>query len=104
MSIPFFTIEMNCQTQGSVFASMQRCAYGTACYYYGDDGDIDIGVGGKSWSSPGGNGVQRNQASTPRRGIIQSRDFENKNFCDFSTASPVLPRIEVLSHAKTRIL
>ena len=55
---------MNCQTQGSVFASMQRCAYGTVCYFYGDGGDIDIGVGGKSWSSPGGSGVQRNMASS----------------------------------------
>lgn len=51
---------MNCQTQGSVFASMQRCAYGTVCYFYGDDGDIDIDDGGKSWTSPGGSGVQRN--------------------------------------------
>ena len=60
LQIPFFQIEMNCQTQGSVFASMQRCAYGTVCYFYGDDGDIDIDVGGKSWTSPGGSGVQRN--------------------------------------------
>ena len=44
---------MNCQTQGKVFASMQRCAYGTVCYYYGDSGDIDIDEGGKSWANPG---------------------------------------------------
>ena len=67
LQIPFFTIEMNCQTQGSVFASMQRCAYGTVCYYYGDEGDIDIAVGGKSWSSPGGDGIQRYQALTTKR-------------------------------------